>query len=193
MTTEAENKDCFDTMASIHTGTWENGVSNAAAFSALGKRNEQTEEGGASEAVPTDAFFFPKILSNAKPMRKSPGERRFEVSGADVAGVALSISDRRNSNSRANGHVLLDLKTETERQTSARKTRRLVVTVLAVVAAACVVAFAANSFLGAYEAKQNHKAALAQDFEELSSADEREEAIPYAIVSDAFIRDYLGI
>ena len=144
-------------------------------LSILDGRRSQVDDGASPADVATNAgpsFTFPRSLSGKKALSERRNREKSHVSAADVAGIALSLSDRRNESSQARDRALANPEAEIKRRKAARRARRIGGLACAFTACALAVAFAAYSFMGAYETRQEHKSLLSQGFDELVSADD---------------------
>ena len=160
--------------ANLHLKRNTKGTSNELSLSVLGGLSAQKDEEdaslGGSGASPS--FTMPHVFSGKSKRSQSTSSKKQPITGADVAGIALSISDRRNTSAQARDRALANPEAEIKRRKTARRAWRAMGLVLALAAFAGASAFAVHVFSEAYENNQQHKSLLSQGFEELMSADE---------------------
>ena len=160
--------------ANLHLKRNTKGTSNELSLSVLGGLSAQKDEEdaslGGSSASPS--FTMPHVFSGKSKRAPGASSKKQPITGADVAGIALSISDRRNRSDQARDRALANPEAEIKRRKTARRAWRAVGLAFALAAFAGASAFAVHVFTAAYEDNQQHKSLLSQGFSELTSADE---------------------
>ena len=160
--------------ANLHLKRNTKGTSNELSLSVLGGLSAQKDEEdvslGGSGASPS--FTMPHVFSGKSKRAPGASSKKQPITGADVAGIALSISDRRNRSAQARDRALANPEAEIKRRKTARRAWRAVGLAFALAAFAGASAFAVHVFTAAYEDNQQHKSLLSQGFSELTSADE---------------------
>ena len=160
--------------ANLHLKRNTKGTSNELSLSVLGglsaQKDEEDASQGASGASPS--FTMPHVFSGKSKRAPGASSKKQPITGADVAGIALSISDRRNRSAQARDRALANPEAEIKRRKTARRAWRAVGLAFALAAFAGASAFAVHVFTAAYEDNQQHKSLLSQGFSELTSADE---------------------
>ena len=160
--------------ANLHLKRNTKGTSNELSLSVLGGLSAQKDEEDASQggSGASPSFTMPHVFSGKSKRAQGASSKKQPITGADVAGIALSISDRRNRSAQARDRALANPEAEIKRRKTARRAWRVVGLAFALAAFAGASAFAVHVFTAAYEDNQQHKSLLSQGFSELTSADE---------------------
>lgn len=160
--------------ANLHLKRNTKGTSNELSLSVLGGLSAQKDEEDASQggSGTSPSFTMPHVFSGKSKRAPGASSKKQPITGADVAGIALSISDRRNRSTQARDRALANPEAEIKRRKTARRAWRAVGLAFALAAFAGASAFAVHVFTAAYEDNQQHKSLLSQGFSELTSADE---------------------
>lgn len=160
--------------ANLHLKRNTKGTSNELSLSVLGGLSAQKDEEDASlgGSGTSPSFTMPHVFSGKSKRAPGASSKKQPITGADVAGIALSISDRRNRSAQARDRALANPEAEIKRRKTARRAWRAVGLAFALAAFAGASAFAVHVFTAAYEDNQQHKSLLSQGFSELTSADE---------------------
>lgn len=160
--------------ANLHLKRNTKGTSNELSLSVLGGLSAQKDEEDASQggSGASPSFTMPHVFSGKSKRAPGASSKKQPITGADVAGIALSISDRRNRSTQARDRALANPEAEIKRRKTARRAWRAVGLAFALAAFAGASAFAVHVFTAAYEDNQQHKSLLSQGFSELTSADE---------------------
>ena len=150
--------------ANLHLKRNTKGTSNELSLSVLGglsvQKDEEDASQGASGASPS--FTMPHVFSGKSKRAPGASSKKQPITGADVAGIALSISDRRNRSTQARDRALANPEAEIKRRKTARRAWRAVGLAFALAAFAGASAFAVHVFTAAYEDNQQHKSLLSQ-------------------------------
>ena len=114
--------------ANLHLKRNTKGTSNELSLSVLGGLSAQKDEEDASQggSGASPSFTMPHFFSGKS--KRSPGasSKKQPITGADVAGIALSISDRRNRSTQARDRALANPEAEIKRRKTARRAWRAV-------------------------------------------------------------------
>ena len=157
--------------ANLHLKRNTKGTSNELSLSVLGGLSAQKDEEDASQggSGASPSFTMPHVFSGKSKRAPGASSKKQPITGADVAGIALSISDRRNRSAQARDRALANPEAEIKRRKTARRAWRVVGLAFALAAFAGASAFAVHVFTAAYEDNQQHKSLLSQGFSELTS------------------------
>lgn len=112
------------------------GIGSSSGFS---ERPAEGDKSSARCVSPAFTFAFPKTLLNEK-LKKEP-DWKGNISGADIARIALSVSDGRSRSPQVQRDLPIDLDRGNAGSLSKAKKRRFLL-IVAVCAAAAIVAFA---------------------------------------------------